>query len=187
MRTENRFLFTGESTATDGNHTPGCGAGPEREEDGDGERAGETEGGRKTGPITRENDERSRRAGGAAAASDSAGDRRVSRQMNDRRRSRLSGRRTPIASPLTATATTKLSPDVVVGMATASAARRTAVVVVESPDIFGLEFIRGSSVTFRFGCYPPAWHSEARWMFPAASVCLFVSLSVCQHDNFRTI
>jgi len=30
---------------------------------------------------------------------------------------------------------------------------------------------------------PPAQHREARWMFSAASVCL----SVCQHDNFRTI
>ena len=46
--------------------------------------------------------------------------------------------------------------------------------------------------------YPPAWHSGARWMFSAASVCLsvclfvclFVCLSVCKyvcpHDNFRT-
>ena len=28
-------------------------------------------------------------------------------------------------------------------------------------------------------------HSGARWMFSAASVCLFVSLSVSSHDNFR--
>ena len=35
--------------------------------------------------------------------------------------------------------------------------------------------------------YPPAYRSEMRWMFSAASVCLSVSLSVCLHDNFRTI
>ena len=30
--------------------------------------------------------------------------------------------------------------------------------------------------------YPTSWRSEQRWMFSAASVCLFV----CQHDDFRT-
>ena len=30
--------------------------------------------------------------------------------------------------------------------------------------------------------YPTSYRSEERWVFSAASVCLFV----CQHDNFRT-
>ena len=34
--------------------------------------------------------------------------------------------------------------------------------------------------------YRTLYRSEERWMFSAASVCSFVGLCVCQHDNFKT-
>lgn len=73
----------------------------------DGGRAGK-ERGRKTGPITRENDERS----GRGETGRTSGCERTTRFWANERPSEESFiRQTSIASPLTATETTKLSPD----------------------------------------------------------------------------